>query len=210
MLHRKRFRLATVVILTLLLTIALASLAAAQDAGNGNPPKPGTPTPEPTATRALPDKTGGEGMNGDGNGMNGDGNGMNGNGNGNGNGMNGGMMGSRPGSNSIVLHPATPIQLVAAGDGGLHCYFIAPDGATRTGPVIESFSDLEEMHPSGGAVTLFSGSNPGSGKPVMILYLPAEKKIRVSTYYPDSPPYDYNKPYVFTVDADHSVTHNSW
>ena len=124
--------------------------------------------------------------------------------------MNGGMMGSRPGSNSIVLHPATPVQLVAAGDGGLHCYFIAPDGATRTGPVIESFSDLEEMHPSGDAVTLFSGSNPGSGKPVMILYLPAEKKIRVSTYYADRPPYDFDKPYIFTIDADHSVTHDSW
>lgn len=128
--------------------------------------------------------------------------------------MNGGTDGDmtvpRPTSNSIVLHPATPIQLVAAGDGGLHCYFIAPDGATRTGPVIASFSSLEEMHPSGDAVELFSGTNPGSGKPVMIHYLPAEKKLRVSTYYPDSPPYDFNKPYVFTVDADHTVKHTSW
>ena len=35
-------------------------------------------------------------------------------------------------------------------------------------------------------------------------------KIRVSTYYADQPPHDYNKPYVFIVDADHSVTHESW
>ena len=59
-------------------------------------------------------------------------------------------------------------------------------------------------------MTLYSGSNPGSGKPVTIYYLPAEKKIRVSTYYPDKPPYDFDKPYIFTVDANHSVTHDRW
>ena len=35
--------------------------------------------------------------------------------------------------------------------------------------------------PAAAAVSLYSGSNPGSGKPVTIEYLPADMKIRVST-----------------------------
>lgn len=114
-----------------------------------------------------------------------------------------------PPPNAIVLHAATPIQLSAAGDG-LHCYFIGPDGSAASGPYLDSFSILAANHPDGGAVTLFSGSNSLSGKPVTILYLPAQKKLHVSTYYADRPPYDFDKPYVFTVDADHSVTHDQW
>ena len=116
---------------------------------------------------------------------------------------------SWPPPNAIVHHAATPIQISALG-GGLHVYFIGPDGASNSGTVIGSFSTLAETYPSGDAVSLYTGTNAGSGKSVNIEYLPAEMKIRVSTYYADQPPHDYNKPYVFIVDADHSVTHESW
>ena len=116
---------------------------------------------------------------------------------------------SWPPPNAIVRHAATPVQISALG-GGLHVYLVAPGAEVTSGPIIASLSDLAEMHPEGGAVELFSGVNPGSGKSVEIHYLPAEMKIRVSTYYADRPPHDYNKPYVFTVDADHSVNHERW
>lgn len=220
MFHRKRFNSAIAIILTLLLIVALAPVASAQqDAGDQNPlppppevpvdpvepepdpPPPPGPTatatpdngmppepPEPTAT-ATPDNGGM--MNGEKD-----------------------MMGtpsshSWPPPNAIVRHAATPVQISAHG-GALNVYIIAPDGAVTSGPTIASISELAEMHPSGGAVSLFSGTNAGSGKSIMIDYLPGEMKIRVSTYYADKPPHDYNKPYVFTVDADHSVTHVRW
>jgi len=218
MFHRKRFKSAIAIILTLLLIVALAPMASAQDAGDNpplqtptdpaptEPPPPPGPTatatpdngmppepPEPTAT-ATPDNGG---MNGE-NGMNGEKD----------------MMGtpsshSWPPPNAIVRHAATPVQISAHG-GALNVYIIAPDGAVTSGPTIASISELAEMHPGGGAVSLFSGTNAGSGKSIMIDYLPDEMKIRVSTYYADKPPHDYNKPYVFTVDADHSVTHERW
>ena len=91
----------------------------------------------------------------------------------------------------------------------MHTYFIGHDGAGHTGPYIDSFSNLAQQHPAGGAVTLFTGTNPGTGKSVTIYYLPAEKKVRISTYYPDTQ-YDINKPYVFTVDSGHNVVHDQW
>ena len=123
------------------------------------------------------------------------------------------MMMSAPSSwpppNAIVHHAATPIQISALG-GGLHVYLIGPDGTSNSGTVIDSFSTLAETYPSGDAVSLYTGTNAGSGKSVTIEYLPTDMKIRVSTYYADQPPHDYNKPYVFIVDADHSVTHEKW
>ncbi len=223
MFHRKRFRSAIAIILTLLLVAALAPVASAQDVGDQpttipppapdppvdpaptDPPPPPGPTATATATsdNGMPDPptptataTPDNGM------MNGDKDGD----------MD--MMGppsshSWPPPNAIVRHAATPVQISAHG-GALNVYIIAPDGAVTSGPVIASFSDLAEMHAMGGAVELFSGINAGSGKSIMIEYLPDEMKIRVSTYYADKPPHDYNKPYVFTVDADHSVTHERW
>jgi hypothetical protein len=111
-------------------------------------------------------------------------------------------------SNSIVHHAATPAQLVKSG-AGLQYYFIGADGTASSGPVFPSFSDLAEMYPSGDWVPLLSAPNPYTGKHVNVDYIPNEQSIRVSTFYPDNE-YDTNKPYVFTVDADHSVTHNAW
>lgn len=215
MFHKKRFRPAIAVILTLLLTVALAPAASAQSPpppsipgdtptqpppppppatpdppgpGNGTPPPPPvTTTPEPPVitTPEPPDM-----------------------GNGNGD-MMMGSPGSWPPPNAIVHHAATPVQ-VSALSGGLRFYFIGADGAAQTGPFVKSFDMLAKAYPSGGAVSLYSGANPGTGKSVMIDYLPAEMKIRVSTYYADKPPHDFNKPYVFIIDADHSVNHEKW
>ena len=153
----------------------------------GVPPPPGSPTPAPTDTNGD--------MNGD---MDGD--------------MDNGMMpppSSWPPPNALVHHAATPVQISSLA-GGLNVYLVGPDGTVVAGPIIDSISDLAEAHPSGDAVSLYSGTNPGSGKSVEIVYLPNDMKIRVSTYYADKPPHDYNKPYVFIVDADHSVTHERW
>ncbi len=222
MFHRKRFKLAIAVILVLLLTAALAPAAAAQDVGIGGGPPP--------ADTGGDDGDDGGGTDpvlpGNGNGgtdpvLPGNGNGGNGGtdpvlpGNGNG-GMNGDMkddmmMGAPvnwPPPNAIVRHAATPIQISSL-EGGLQVYFIGADGATH-GPLLAPLSKLAEMHPSGDPVELFSGTNPGTGKPVTIQYLPDAKLLHVNTFYADKPPHDYNKAYIFTVDADHSVNHERW
>ena len=204
---RKRLKLATVVLLTLILTVALAPAAFAQTIDGGGPPPPSIPgdgnnvttpppsggtggtTPPPTGGSGgtTPPPTGGSGSDGGGG---------------------GGMAPSWPPSNMIVQHAATQVQLAPVNDG-LQTYFIAPGGVGHSGPWIESFASLATKHPTGGAVTLYTGSNPGTGKPITIYYLASEKKIRVSTYYPDTQ-YDTNKPYVFTVDSGHNVVHDQW
>ncbi|MYC95502.1 MAG: hypothetical protein F4X14_11075 [Caldilineaceae bacterium SB0661_bin_32] len=113
-----------------------------------------------------------------------------------------------PPPNAIVLHPATPVQLSQAGSG-LRVYFINRDGTSDIGPFFDNFSILASTY-AGDPVTLYEGFNPGTGKPVTIDYLPAENKLRVSTFYADRPPHDFNKPYVFTVDPNHTVTHEQW
>ena len=216
MFHRKRFRLAMVIVLTLLLTAALAPAASA-----ATPPPTtigaggGGGTPEITLP---PQGDGSDGGNGNGdNGMTDPpdpnaGNGDNGMTMPPGNGDDGMMVpppDSWPPPNAIVHHAATPVQISAI-SGGLNVYLIHPDGTATPAVVLASLSSLAEMHPSGGAVELYSGTNPGSGKPVTIEYLPAEMKIRVRTFYADKPPHDFDKAYIFTVDADHSVTHERW
>lgn len=225
MFHRKRFRVLMVVVLTLLLTFALASVASAVPPIIEPGPGGGGGATDDNGDIAGPGGNGDNGDNGNGNGGppptgNGD-NGMNGGDNGmNGDdkGMNGkdDMMGpsmppsdSWPPPNAIVRHPATPVQISALG-GGLRIYLIAPGGDATTGPVLSSLSALAEMYPEGDAVSLYEGVIPGSGKPVTIEYLPADMKLRVSTFYADKPPHDFDKAYIFTVDADHSVTHERW
>ena len=232
MFGRKRFRLATAVILTLMLTIALAPVAAAQDVGVGPPPVDvptdtddsgeGEVTPLPSVgggnggTTPLPD-----GGNGGTTPLPDGGNGgttpLPGGGDGGTTPLPGGNGGTMtppapswppPNSNLIVRHAATQVQLISVGDG-LQTYFVGLGGVGHSGPYISSFSSLAQQYLTGGAVTLFSGANPGTGKPITIYYLPAENKIRVSTYYPDTQ-YDTNKPYVFTVDSGHNVVHDQW
>ena len=83
----------------------------------------------------------------------------------------------------------------------------APTAPATPAPTSTSFSNLAQQH--AGVATLWTGTNPGTGKSVTIYYLPAEKKLRISTYYPDTQ-YDVNKPYVFTVDSGHNVVHEQW
>ena len=104
-----------------------------------------------------------------------------------------------------MAHAATPAQLCPIG-GGLQYYFIG-SGSSQPGPWIQSLSDLATLH--AGVASLYSGTNPLTGKSVQIHYLPAEQKIRISTFYPDNQ-YDTNKPYNFTVDANNSVSHEAW
>ena len=58
-------------------------------------------------------------------------------------------------------------------------------------------------------VELYRGTNPMTGKPVQIDYLPNEEVIRVSTYYADTI-YSMNKPYIFTLNTSYEVTHEAW
>lgn len=212
MFYRKRFKLGAALLLTLLLSVALAAPVISQDAGDnvvappiGPPvdptpetPDPGggtggggtppvLPTPGPTPPTPGPTPDSGGGMNGG-----------------------GGMMEPAmwPSPNAIVHHAATPIQISALG-GGLRIYYVGPDSVI-TGELLPSLSALAEMHPDGDAVSLVDAVHPGTGKHVSIHYLPDAEKIHVSTFYADKPPHDYNKPYIFTVDADHSVTHEAW
>ncbi|MDE0068238.1 MAG: hypothetical protein OXO48_00885 [Caldilineaceae bacterium] len=112
--------------------------------------------------------------------------------------------------NRVVKHAATPAQLIKAGEG-LHYYYIGADGSATTGPYIVSFAKLAEMYPTGGAVSLFSGANPLTGKSVNIYYLADQKKIQVNTFYPAShDQYNPHKAYNFTVDSSYAVNHLAW
>ena len=109
-----------------------------------------------------------------------------------------------PPTDCIVAHAATPAQLCSVG-GGLQYYFIGADGSSSQGPWISPFGDLA----TAASASVYSGTNPLTGKSVQITYLAAENKIRISTFYPDTE-YDTNKPYNFTVDANNSVSHEAW
>ena len=109
-----------------------------------------------------------------------------------------------PPADCIVAHAATPAQLCPI-DGGLQYYFIGADGSSQTGPWIRSFDELAVL----ASASVYSGANPKTGKTVTITYLAADNKIRISTFYPDTE-YDTDKPYIFAVDADNNVDHESW
>ena len=113
---------------------------------------------------------------------------------------------SAPSSDCIVAHAATPAQLCSVA-GGLQYYFIGADGSSQIGPYIKPFSELNTLYTS--TVSLYTGTNPLTSKSVQINYLPAESKIWVGTYYPDTQ-YDTNKPYTFTVNESNSVAYEAW
>ena len=199
-------------LLALLMIVAAPAVVSAQgangdanDAGDQGPPAgppdnigdPGGPNTPPDGPGDPGDGPGGDPTATDDNDMDGD--------------MGGGMAAPIPKSNRIVYHAATPVQLVKTGDDGLHLYFIGADGSTYTGPVFSSFAMLEEMHPSGAAVSLYDGKNPSTGQPVTIDYLPDENRIFVKTFYPAGhDKYNPNKAYDFTVDDKYKVKHVNW
>ena len=110
--------------------------------------------------------------------------------------------------NRIVFHAATPVQLCKEGDG-LQVFFVGSDGTTRLGPWVPPFSELAELYPEGGTVSLFSGNNRLTGKSVNIDYLPSVHRIRVVTFYADTD-YDINKPYIFHFGPEHDITYDAW
>ncbi len=111
--------------------------------------------------------------------------------------------------NRIVFHPATPVQLCKVG-AGLQVYFVGADGKTYFGPWVPSFAELAATYPEGESASIYSGRNPLTGKAVSIDYLPSKHILRVSTFYADRPPHDIDKPYVYTVDHIHNITHEQW
>ena len=110
--------------------------------------------------------------------------------------------------NRIVFHAATPAQLCRV-EEGLQYYFIGRDGSTYFGPWVPPFAELAESYPDGEAVSIYSGPNPLTGKPVAIDYLPSVKRIRVSTFYADRE-HDINKPYIFHFGPEHDITYDAW
>lgn len=117
---------------------------------------------------------------------------------------------ARGGNTGIVKHAATPVQLAPI-EGGYQVYLIGRGGHVKFGPWIEaSASHLQHLHPEGAPVELHNFTHSGTGKPVSIVYSPGEKVIRISTFYADVPPHDFNKPYVFTVDGENNVVHEQW
>ena len=115
---------------------------------------------------------------------------------------------STPSNGCIVAHAATPAQLCPIANG-LQYYFIGADGSSSIGPFISPFNDLATLYTGSTDVLLYSGVNPMTSKSVNIYYLPADRVIRVSTYYPDTQ-YDTDKPYIFTVNGSNSVSHSAW
>ena len=218
MFGEKRFRLTVMVITALILTVALAPAAAAESppgdppaptaTSTAVPPPPGNnPTATATPTAAPPPSSGNGGgpppING------GEPPPINGTATPTATATPGGGGVSAPAwppAGLIVTHAATQVQLAPV-NNGLQSYLIGSDGTGHSGPWIDSFSSLAQQH--AGVATLWTGTNPGTGKPVTIYYLPAENKLRISTFYPDTQ-YDTNKPYVFTVDTGHNVVHEQW
>ena len=213
MFNRKRFRLATVITMVLLLTIASTSIAAAHASPLLSDDIRRDPPPIPTGnngggTTLPPGGGGGQTSTPTGGGQTSTSTGGGVSPPATVNGLIRPVIYPWPPPNAIVLHAATPIQLSLAGTG-LRVYFIARDGTSTIGPFFDEFGILAHQY-SGDPVTLYTGTNPGTGKPVTIDYLPAENKLRVSTFYADRPPHDFDKPYVFTVDANHTIAHVQW
>lgn len=99
-----------------------------------------------------------------------------------------------------ITHAARPAQICSV-ENGLQYWFIGADGSAQPGPFLPDEPRIER----------YEGTNPLTGKPVVIDYVVEGEKtlLRVSTYYPDNE-YDTNKPYVFTLDAGHNVRYISW
>ena len=99
-----------------------------------------------------------------------------------------------------ITHAARPVQICSI-EGGLQYWFIGADGSAQPGPFL----------PDSPRITRYEGTNPLTGKAVVIDYVVEGDKtlLRVSTYYPDNE-YDTNKPYIFTLDPGHTVRYISW
>ena len=99
-----------------------------------------------------------------------------------------------------ITHAARSAQICSV-TGGLQYWFIGADGSAQPGPFLPDSPRIER----------YEGTNPMTGKPVVIDYVVEGEKtlLRVSTYYPDNE-YDTNKPYVFTLDPGHNVRYISW
>ena len=117
-----------------------------------------------------------------------------------------------PPTTCIVAHAAAPVQVCRDNDtGALHFHFVGQKDVF-SGPMFPSIVELTSAYPLGyvpSEVELYRGFSTGTGKEVFVHFLTYSSQLRVSTYYADST-YDENKPYVFTIDQDGTVTHLAW
>ncbi len=110
--------------------------------------------------------------------------------------------------NRIILHAATPAQLIRVHQG-LQFYFVGRDGSTRIGPWIPPFAELQARYPGEEEISLYNGSNPLTGKRVKIDYLPWVNRVRIDTFYADRE-HDKNKPYIFHFGPEHDIVYDHW
>lgn len=104
---------------------------------------------------------------------------------------------------NIVSHLATPVRVLQC-EGYIASYWVG-SGSVRQGPAFPSISALEHTEQT----VLYDGINPGTNKPVLIVFYPSRKVLQVRTFYADTE-YDQNKAYIFDIDFDNNVSHVAW
>ena len=117
-----------------------------------------------------------------------------------------------PPTSCIVAHAATPVQVCRNNEtDALHFFFVGHKDVF-SGPMFPSITEMMSDYPLGhvpSEVELYRGMSTGTDKEVLVHYLTYSGQLRVSTYYADNK-YDVNKPYVFTIKPDGTVTHLAW
>lgn len=117
-----------------------------------------------------------------------------------------------PPTTCIVAHAATPVQVCRDNKtGGLHFHFVG-ETDVFSGPIFPSIAEISSDYPTGyipTEVELYRGISTGTGKEVLVHFVADRGYLRVATYYADSE-YDTDKPYVFSISRDGTVTHLAW
>lgn len=107
-------------------------------------------------------------------------------------------------------HCAAPV--VAYPQSGTYAiYIILSTGKGRYILAVPDVATLRQQnYGNAQTVHLAAFTNPASGKPVTISYLPASNEVQINTFYADRAPHSIDKPYVFTIDQDGGVNYLLW
>ena len=98
-------------------------------------------------------------------------------------------------------HAATPLAVYPTPYDSQSLDFYAIVSA-REGQYIFSLPRPETLRAQGhGGGLLLQTSHPFSGKSISVSYQLAQNRLLVSTFYPDAPPHDIDKPYVYALTA---------
>ena len=99
-------------------------------------------------------------------------------------------------------HPATPLAVYPTPYNSLSFDFYAVLSA-QEGQYLFSLPRPEALRAQGhGGGLLLQTSHPFNGKSISVTYQLAQNRLLVSTFYPDAPPHDIDKPYVYALTAD--------